>query len=81
MICPWTMLLCYGDRRLIARHYESMVRFLDRLVATSRKFGLVRSHPDWNGWLGYGDWLSQDGKDGLFRIDAEGFDRDGVSGV
>ncbi|MCL2646966.1 MAG: glycoside hydrolase family 78 protein [Phycisphaerales bacterium] len=66
VICPWTMLQCYGDLRLISQHYDSMCRFMDRMVETCDKFGMIRAHPEWNGWLGFGDWLSQDGKDGLF---------------
>jgi alpha-L-rhamnosidase len=60
IICPWTMWACYGDARLVERHYDSMVRFLDYLVSTAEKFGGIRSHPEWDGWHGYGDWLSQD---------------------
>ena len=66
LICPWTMWQVYGDTRHIERHYESMRRFVDRMIVAARPFGLIRSHPNWKGWHGYGDWLSQDGKDGLF---------------
>jgi alpha-L-rhamnosidase len=65
VICPWTMLLVNGDRRLIERHYESMCKFVDHLAASSEQFELIRAHPDCKQWRGYGDWLSQDGKDGL----------------
>ncbi|HEV7301405.1 MAG TPA: family 78 glycoside hydrolase catalytic domain [Tepidisphaeraceae bacterium] len=60
IICPWTMWACYGDLRLVERHYASMVRFLDYLVSAADKFGGIRSHPEWKGWHGFGDWLSQD---------------------
>jgi alpha-L-rhamnosidase len=66
VICPWTMLLVNGDRRLIDRHYASMCKFIDHMAKVSEPFGLIRAHPDAKMWLGYGDWLSQDGKDGLF---------------
>jgi alpha-L-rhamnosidase len=65
VICPWTMLLVNADRRLIERHYASMCKFVDHLAATSSEFGLIRVHPDCKQWRGYGDWLSQDSKDGL----------------
>ncbi len=60
IICPWTMWACYGDVRLVEQHYESMVKFLDYLVSAASEFGGIRSHPEWKGWHGYGDWLSQD---------------------
>ena len=61
IICPWTMYLCYGDRRLLERHYASMVRFVEYMEKEAEPFGMIRSHPDWKGWHGFGDWLSQDG--------------------
>jgi len=60
VICPWTMWLCYGDVRLVASHYDSMAKFVNHLYNTAKEFGGIRSHPDWKGWHGYGDWLSQD---------------------
>ena len=43
-----------------------MVRFFDRMLMEAGRIRLIRSHPEWTGWHGFGDWLSQDGKDGLF---------------
>lgn len=60
VICPWTIYLCYGDREILADHYTSMQRYLDFLL-TQRCVGMIRSHPDVKGWLGYGDWLALDG--------------------
>ena len=59
VICPWTIYLCYGDKALLARHFDSLRRFVASLEKNSRK--LIRSHPDWTGFLGYGDWLALDG--------------------
>ena len=59
VICPWTMHLCYGDTALLERHFDSLRRFIASLEKNSRK--LIRSHPDWKGYLGYGDWLALDG--------------------
>lgn len=56
VICPWTLYLCYGDTRILDEHYQAMTRFMDFLLATSP--GYVRCAPDYEGWRGFGDWLS-----------------------
>ena len=56
IICPWTVYLCYGDARVLEENYTVMTRFMDFLHATSP--GLVRCAPDYEGWQGFGDWLS-----------------------
>lgn len=56
IICPWTLYLAYGDRRLLETHYQTMTRFMDFLVGTSP--GYIRCAPDYEGWPGFGDWLS-----------------------
>jgi len=50
VICPWTIYQVYGDRRILARHYEAMCRWIDYCKGTAR--GLLRPA------TGYGDWLS-----------------------
>lgn len=50
VICPWTLYTCYGDRRVLERHYTSMARWLDFMEKTADN--LIR--PD----DGYGDWLA-----------------------
>ncbi len=60
IICPWTIYLCYGDRDILEEHYDSMGRYMD-FVATKCCVGKIRSHPNLDGWLGYGDWLALDG--------------------
>ncbi|MCK9222835.1 MAG: glycoside hydrolase family 78 protein [Limnochordia bacterium] len=52
VIIPWTIYLCYGDTRIIERHYEGMTRWIKYLKANSE--GLIRPA------IGYGDWLSID---------------------
>jgi len=59
VICPWTIYLSYGDKALLARHFDSLQRFVAFLEKTSIK--LIRSHPDAPGFPGYGDWLALDG--------------------
>ena len=56
IICPWTIYLCYGDTRILEQSYATMTRFMDFLVQTSP--GYVRCAPDYEGWPGFGDWLS-----------------------
>ena len=36
VICPWTIYQVYGDRRVLERHYPSMVRFIDFLLKRSK---------------------------------------------
>ena len=53
VICPWTVYRVYGDRRLLERQYDSMVRFID--------FCQKRSTPELlppNQFHCFGDWLS-----------------------
>jgi alpha-L-rhamnosidase len=56
VICPWTLYLCYGDRRILEEHYANMRRFMDFVLAASP--GHIRCAPDYEGWPGFGDWLS-----------------------
>lgn len=52
VICPWTIYLCYGDRRMLERHYDSMVRWVAWWRANSRD--LICSSAC------FGDWLAID---------------------
>jgi alpha-L-rhamnosidase len=56
IICPWTMYLAYGDTRILADNYNVMTRFVDYLLDVSPN--LIRCAPDFEGWPGFGDWLS-----------------------
>jgi alpha-L-rhamnosidase len=56
VICPWTIYLCYGDRRLLEERYDMMTKFVEFLRRTSNN--LIRADES-NKWRGYGDWLSQ----------------------
>ena len=60
LICPWTLYLCYGDREILREHYDGMARYLGYLAAHKVKDS-IRSHPDVDGWGGFGDWLALDG--------------------
>ena len=56
VICPWTLYLSYGDKRILETHHQTMTRFMDFILATSP--GYIRCAPDYEGWPGFGDWLS-----------------------
>lgn len=56
IICPWTIYQSYGDRRILEQNYATMTRFMDFLLNTSP--GYVRCAADYEGWPGFGDWLS-----------------------
>ena len=59
VICPWTVYQVYGDRDLLARHYDSMKCFVEYLRETS--VNLIRIHPQAlrkGIFGGFGDWLS-----------------------
>lgn len=56
IICPWTIYLCYGDRRILENNYAVMSKFMTFLLDTSP--GFIRCAPDYEGWPGFGDWLS-----------------------
>jgi len=56
IICPWTMYLAYGDTRILADNYKVMRRFMDFLLQASPN--LIRCAPEFEGWPGFGDWLS-----------------------
>ncbi|NUQ04473.1 MAG: family 78 glycoside hydrolase catalytic domain [Anaerolineae bacterium] len=56
VICPWTIYLCYGDKRILETSYDTMSRFMGFLIRTSPAF--IRCAPEYEDWHGFGDWLS-----------------------
>ena len=48
VICPWTLYLCYGDTRVLERHYDAMARYM-----------AYQETVDWGKRHCFGDWLSQ----------------------
>jgi alpha-L-rhamnosidase len=50
VICPWTIYQVYGDKRVLAQHYDSMAKWVEYCKGTTK--GLLRPAE------GYGDWLS-----------------------
>jgi alpha-L-rhamnosidase len=54
VIVPWTIYRCFGDRRILERHYDAMARFVD---------GVHEANPDhlWRHTAhDFGDWLNVD---------------------
>ena len=56
LICPHTIHLSYGDKRLLERQYASFKAFVGFLDATQRDG--VRGIDGLGSWGGFGDWLS-----------------------
>lgn len=50
VICPWTIYQVYGDKRVLAKHYDAMARWIEYCKGTTKE--LLRPA------TGYGDWLS-----------------------
>lgn len=51
VICPWTLYQVYGDKRVLARHYDAMEAWIAYCKETTNGTLLRPAH-------GYGDWLS-----------------------
>ncbi|MEN6574760.1 MAG: glycoside hydrolase family 78 protein [Phycisphaerales bacterium] len=51
VICPWTIYQVYGDKRILAEHYDAMQKWVEYCKGTT-KGTLLRPAE------GYGDWLS-----------------------
>ena len=56
IICPWTVYQAYGDKHILANNYDVMQNFMNFILNESP--GHVRCAPDYEGWMGFGDWLS-----------------------
>ncbi|KPK77545.1 MAG: alpha-L-rhamnosidase [Phycisphaerae bacterium SM23_30] len=52
VIVPWTVYLCYGDKRILAMQYESMKAWIDYMQKQAGEEFL------WNTGFHYGDWLA-----------------------
>ncbi|MGG1552601.1 glycoside hydrolase family 78 protein [Paenibacillus ferrarius] len=60
VICPWTLYICYGDRRVLEEQYESMKAWIDYIRAQGDDENL------WNTGFHFGDWLGLDAKEGSY---------------
>lgn len=59
-ICPWTIYLCYGDKRILEEQYDSMKQWVEYI----RKQG--ENEYLWNTGFHFGDWLGLDSKPGSY---------------
>lgn len=59
-VCPWTIYLCYGDRRILERQYESMKLWVEYIKNQGDNPYL------WNTGFHFGDWVALDAKPDSF---------------
>ncbi|NSW90763.1 MAG: family 78 glycoside hydrolase catalytic domain [Firmicutes bacterium] len=59
-ICPWTVYLCFGDKRILEEQYESMKSWVEYIRAQGDDEYL------WNTGFHFGDWLGLDAKEGSY---------------
>jgi len=58
VICPWTIYLCFGDKRILEEQYDSMKSWVEFIRRQGENEYL------WNTGFHYGDWLGLDAKEG-----------------
>lgn len=56
VICPWTIYLCYGDKRILEEQYGSMKAWVEYIRGQGDNEYL------WNTGFHFGDWLGLDSK-------------------
>lgn len=56
VICPWTLYIAYGDKRILAEQYESMKAWISYIKNQGENPYL------WNTGFHFGDWLALDSK-------------------
>jgi len=52
VICPWTVYLCYGDRRILEEQYDSMAKWVAYMQKQAGEAYI------WNTGFHFGDWLA-----------------------
>lgn len=60
-ICPWTVFEMYGDKELLAEHFEMMRKWVDYITGSTKDACL------WTGGDHYGDWLGLDAPSGSYK--------------
>ena len=60
VICPWTLFLCYGDKRVLEEQYDSMKRWVEYIQRQGENPFL------WNTGEQFGDWLALDNGQGAW---------------
>lgn len=56
-VCPWTLYLSYGDKRLLSEQYESMKSWVDFIRVQGKDEFL------WDTGFHFGDWLALDAEE------------------
>lgn len=59
-ICPWTLYLCYGDKRELKKNYPMMKKWVEHVRRTAFR-GVY-----WDSGFHFGDWLALDAKEGSY---------------
>jgi len=57
LIMPWELYVAYGDKGILARHYNLMKKWVDFMIAECRRNGGGTLQLPWTTG-GFGDWLS-----------------------
>jgi len=60
VICPWTVYLSYGDKRILEQQYTSMKAWVEYIRAQGE------NEFAWNTGFHYGDWLALDAKENSY---------------
>lgn len=60
-ICPWTLYLCYGDKRELKKNYPMMKKWVEHVRSVANK-GVY-----WDSGSHFGDWLALDAKEGSYK--------------
>jgi alpha-L-rhamnosidase len=60
VICPWTIYLCYGDKRILEEQYGSMKAWVEYIRQQGENEYL------WNTGFHFGDWLALDAKENSY---------------
>ena len=60
VICPWTLYLTYGDKRILEEQYDSMKAWIEYIRGKAQD-GVL-----WNTGFHYGDWVALDAKEGSY---------------
>ena len=60
-ICPWEIYTAYGDKKLLARQYPSMKKWIDYIRTQGENEYL------WNTGFHFGDWLGMDAQQGSYE--------------
>lgn len=60
VVCPWTIYERYGDRRLLAEQYPSMVAWVEHIRRRAQG-GVL-----WNEGFHFADWVALDAKEGSY---------------